>query len=97
MKDAQIDIARADQADIVVDAQVLGVQKLVPVEVDLHPRRQKARVIGALREVHEDLIDRLRQDEMDLHPPQHRRLQGVKQRLVGNEIGVVITTRLRAP
>ena len=51
------------------------------------PEASSARIIGALREVHEDLIDRFRQDEVDIHPAQHRCLQRVQQRLVGNEIG----------
>ena len=69
-----------------VDADVLGVQELRPVEPDPHAHFEQLRIVGALCQVHQDVIDRPRQDQIDLHAPQDGRFKCIEQGLARDEV-----------
>src|SRR5215212_7581870 len=62
-------------------------EQLVAIKVDLDSSTQKLGVIGALRQIHQLLVNRFRQDNMDIDPAKNGRFQSVQKRLVGDEVG----------
>src|SRR5205823_10915606 len=84
---ADVDVARADDGDVVVDAQMLGVQEVRAVNVELHAGFQQLVVIGLLGEVGDELVRVRGQDQVDLDAAKHGGLHRLKEGLIGNEVG----------
>ncbi len=84
---ADVEVRRADERDLVVDAQVLGVQEAAGVAKDAHAGLQHDVVVGLLRELHQRLVRLLVDDQLDRHAAPcgaaHRRQKGLARNDVG--------------
>ena len=69
-----------------VDTQVLGVQKLLPVQVDVDPGVQQLLVVRLLRQAYQNLVGDPGNHQVDLDAAPHCRLQRHEQRVVRDEV-----------
>lgn len=85
-KRANVHVAGANQAHFFVNAEVFGVQEFALKEVDSHTRLEQFLVIRLLSLANEELILHLGDDEVDFDSAHRCRLEGMLQRLIGDEI-----------
>lgn len=79
-------IDRADQRDVLVHGEVLGMQEMRFVQRNAHAGTQQFVVVRLLRPGGEVLVVAGRQDQLHLHPRQRGDAQRTQRGLVGDEV-----------
>ena len=86
LKAAPVHVGRADQRDLAVGGDRLGVQQAQRVFVDLHAGLQQGRVGAVARGADQLGVVARGQHQHGAHAAPGRRAQGAQQRLVGHEV-----------
>jgi len=74
---ADIHVACTDQANVIVDGQELGMEKVLLVQVDLDPSLKQLLIVRPLRPRYENLIFCFGNHEVDVHAAKYSGLQGL--------------------
>ena len=64
-KGTDVDVAGAQQCNLVIKCDMLGMQEAALVEVHLDTGQEEFGIIGSLRELHQNLIREIRNHQVD--------------------------------